>query len=166
MRRSFRCSSPASRHVSMLPVGPSDTDLWSGLSRPYDASAWMSPPWLSRSDASRFSNSNARMVEASARDLIRTIDVAQVDQHGLGHRLLETGEIKRAELLPFGDDHQRGGALRAVIGVLAEGDVGDIRLRLLHALGIVGAHLRTHVLECRDDRNRRRVAHVVGVGLE
>ena len=37
---------------------------------------------------------------------------------------------------------------------------------LLHALGIVGADLGARVLQRRDDVERGRVAHVVGVGLE
>src|SRR5205807_1988296 len=42
--------------------------------------------------------------EAGARHLVGAVDVAQVDDHRLRHRLLEAVEIERAKKLPFGDD--------------------------------------------------------------
>src|SRR3546814_3983385 len=36
----------------------------------------------------------------------------------------------------------------------------------LHALGVIGAHLGAGILQRLDDRDRGRIAHVVGVGLE
>src|ERR1019366_9601315 len=76
---------------------------------------------------------DALIDEAVARDFLRTVDIAQIDQHRALHHRLEPREIERAELLPFGHDHQRGGALGASIGVLAEDHIGEDALRLLHA---------------------------------
>ena len=56
---------------------------------------------------SRPGPSNAFVDEAVARDLVRPIDVAKIDQHRLRHDFLQPLEVERAELLPFGDDHQR-----------------------------------------------------------
>src|SRR5512135_2446901 len=91
-----------------------------------------------KSAGSFFRPSHALIGKAVAGDFLRPVDVAQVDQHRPLHYALEPVEIERAELLPLGDDHQRGSALRTVVGVLAKGDVADHRLGLLHALRIVG----------------------------
>ena len=99
---------------------------------------------------------HALIRKAGAGDFLRRIDVAQVDQHRALHHVLQPLEIERAELLPFGHDHQRGGALGAVIGVLAERHIADDGFRLLHAGRIVGAHLGAHVLQRGDQRDRRR----------
>src|SRR5215470_14234920 len=98
--------------------------------------------------------------------VLGAIDVAQVDHHWTRHQLLEAVEVERAELLPFGDDHQRIGALGAIVCAIAIGHAVEHALRLLHADGIIDAHLRAHVLQRGDQRDRRRFSHVVGVRLE
>src|SRR5262249_21686102 len=50
--------------------------------------------------------SDAVVHEAKLCHLVGTIDVAQVDQHGLLHHGLDAIEIESAELLPLGHDHQ------------------------------------------------------------
>src|SRR5579883_1603269 len=57
--------------------------------------------------------SDAVVDEAELRHLVGAIDVAQVDQDRLLHRLLDALEIEGAELLPFGDADERVGALGA-----------------------------------------------------
>jgi len=42
-----------------------------------------------------------------ARDMVRTVDVTEIDEDRPLHHRLQTLEVERAELLPFGDDHQR-----------------------------------------------------------
>ncbi len=54
-----------------------------------------------------------------------------------------------AELLPFGHDHQRVGAGRAGIGVVAIGDIRQFVPGLFHADGIVGLHGRAEILQAR-----------------
>ena len=109
---------------------------------------------------------DAVVVEAPARHVVGLIDVAQVDQDRPRHHGLQAVEIERAELLPLGDDHQRVGAFRARVWPVAIGDVAEDGLRLLHAGRIVGADLRPHVLQRGDQRDRGRLAHVVGIRLE
>src|SRR5689334_11440315 len=58
--------------------------------------------------------------EPELRHLGWTIDIAQIDQHGLLHHRFDAVEIERAELLPFGDDHQRVGVLGARIRAVGE----------------------------------------------
>ena len=65
---------------------------------------------------------------------------------------------QRAELHPFGDDHQCVGAARAGIGIVAIVDVGQFAARRFHADGIVGAHLGAHVQQPGHQRDRRRLA--------
>ena len=57
-------------------------------------------------------------------------------------------------------------ALGRRIGAVAIGDVGHQRLGLLHPGGIIGADLGAQVLERGHQRDRGRLAHVVGVRLE
>src|SRR4029450_11776509 len=99
-------------------------------------------------------------------DLFSALHMAQIDQNGLRHDGFKPIKIESAKLLPFGYNHQNRGALRTTIGIAAEGDVGDDALGLLHAGRIIGTHFGAEVLQRRDERNRRRLAHVVGVGLE
>src|SRR6185312_10863669 len=51
---------------------------------------------------------DALIGEAVAGGLLRPVDVAQVDQHWPLHRRLQPREVERAELLPLGDDDERG----------------------------------------------------------
>ena len=75
-------------------------------------------------------------------------------------------EVEGAERIPFRDDDQRVGSVDAAIGALRVLDVLQHGAGLLHALRIVGADLGAGILQRRDQRDRGRVAHVVGVGLE
>ena len=63
--------------------------------------------------------------------------------------LLQAVEIERAELVPFGDDDERVGALGAAIGVVAVVDVGQHLPRLLHADRIEGPNLGADVQQRR-----------------
>jgi hypothetical protein len=105
-------------------------------------------------------------VIGEALDLLGAIDVAQVDQDRLLHHRPQAFEIERPELSPFGDDDEGVGVLGAVIGPAGELDPADHLLGLRHSDGVVGAHPRAHVGERGDERDRRRLAHVVGVRLE
>src|SRR5579863_4377483 len=106
------------------------------------------------------------VTEIGALHLVGAIDVAQIDNDGARHGGFEPAKIERAELVPFGGDHQRFGAGRGLIGAAAIGDRRQRRLGLLHAGGIVGAHRGPEILERRDQRDRRRIARVIGVRLE
>src|ERR1043165_6314005 len=74
--------------------------------------------------------------------------------------------MERAELVPFRSDHQRVGSGGGFVGVVAELHILQMRLCILHRLGVVGTHERSSLLQSVDERDRRRIAHVVGLGLE
>ena len=104
--------------------------------------------------------------KAERRHVLGAIDVAQVDDHGLRQFALQALQIERAVLHPFGHDHHGVGAAHAGVGIVAIFDIGQFAARLLHADRIVRAHLGAHVEQAGHQRDRRRLAHVVGVGLE
>src|SRR5262245_13297573 len=110
--------------------------------------------------------SDALVSKTAAGHFVRSVHVSKIDENRLRHNRLEAVEIKRAELLPFGDNHQRGGTFGAGVGVIAKRDVPDQTLGLLHAYRIVSAHFGAHVLQCRNERNRWRLAHIVRIWLE
>ena len=75
-------------------------------------------------------------------------------------------EIERAELIPFGHDDERVGLVAAGIGVVEKRQAFQNKAGLIHAFGIEGVDARPAVLQRGDDRDRGRIAHVVGVRLE
>ena len=77
-------------------------------------------------------------------------------------------EVRLAELVPLGDDEQRVGALQRVVGVLGVVDLAALKIRCatVARFGIERAHLGAALEQALDDRNRRRLAHVVGARLE
>src|SRR4051794_18237946 len=68
------------------------------------------------------SSADAVIGEAGAGHLVRTIDVAQIDEHRLVHGLLEPAEIEGAKLLPFGHDDEGVGTFGATIWPVREAD--------------------------------------------
>src|SRR5712672_771212 len=99
--------------------------------------------------------------ETERRHILGTINVAEIDDHGLRHFALQAFEVERAVLHPLGHDHHGVGAAHAGIGIVAIFDIGQFAARLLHADGIMRAYLRTHVEQPGHQRYRRRLAHVV-----
>src|SRR5262245_59716415 len=75
--------------------------------------------------------SNALVSKTAAGHFVRSVNVSKIDENRLRHDRLEPVEIKRAELLPFSDNHKRGGAFGAGVGVLAKRDVLNQALGLL-----------------------------------
>src|SRR5712692_2101229 len=63
-------------------------------------------------------------------------------------------------------DDERMGAFRTSIGIVTEGDVFKYLPGLRHADRIEDTNLRAHVLQRRNQRDRRRIAHVIGIGFE
>src|SRR5690349_17252553 len=70
-------------------------------------------------------STDALIHETAARNLIRLVDIAQVDEYGLRHYGFQPLEVERAELFPFRDDNQGRGTLGAGIGIVAERDISD-----------------------------------------
>src|SRR5215211_5451428 len=102
-----------------------------------------------------------RAGDAGAVERVAPVD-DQVAAHARGHlRPVEVGELR-----PFGDEHDRVGAL----------DGGERRVREVDALhepargvlgdGVVRPHPRAVGLQPAVEHEGRRLAHVVGVGLE
>ncbi len=104
--------------------------------------------------------------EALGGDPLRLVEVAQVDHQRRREPRLELREVEGAELIPLGRDDDPVGALGGLVGVRAEGDRRQERLRRGHRRGVEGADRRAAFDEALDDRDRRRLAHVVGVALE
>ena len=78
------------------------------------------------------------------------------------------GEVRLAELVPLGDDRERVGALERVVAVLAE--VRRVARRCPLATCVASGSYACTFAPGReqplDDRDRRRLAHVVGARLE
>ncbi len=92
--------------------------------------------------------------------------VAPVDDATLGDEPSGLDGIERAILAPLRHEHHELGAAQRL---LRRGGVVELRMpppRVLDALRIGGDHLRAEALEVHRHVERRRVAHVVGVGLE
>ena len=88
---------------------------------------------------------DAFIAKTKCRHVLGPVDVAQIDDHRLRHLTLQALQIERAELHPFGHDHERIGPVRAGIGVLAIFDFWQVAARLLHPDRIVSADFRAHV---------------------
>src|SRR5512144_149568 len=84
--------------------------------------------------------SNALVSKTAAGHFVGLINISKIDEHRLRHYRFQPVEIKRAELLPFGDDHKRSGAFRAGIGIIAKSDIADYALGLLHADRVIRTH--------------------------
>ena len=94
------------------------------------------------------------------------VDVAQINEDLAAEQAGDAVEVERPELVPFGDNDQDIGALGCRIGVLGELDAGEDLLRLLAGDGIERGNARLRARSGFDDRDRGRLAHVVGVRLE
>jgi len=68
--------------------------------------------------------------------------------------------------IPFGHDDECIGFFAAGIRVVKKGKVAEDEARLIHASGSKAWTPRAIVLQSRDDRNRGRIAHIVGVRFE
>ncbi len=53
-----------------------------------------------------------------------------------------------------------------MIRIVAEGDVLENLPRLRHADRIENTDFRAHILQSRNQGDRRRIAHVIGIGFE
>ena len=93
------------------------------------------------------------------------LDVARVDGQRSAHDAGGAGKAKCTEGVPFGHDH-RIGTRGGLVGIVEEGGVRNQFCRLLGLLGIAGARGGAGILQCPDDRQSRRIAHIVSFGLE
>src|SRR3954452_2897998 len=124
-----------------------------------------SPP-ARMSACTRSAPPDALVGEPRAGDAVPVERVAPVDDEVAAHARGHLGPVEVGELRPFGDEHDRVGAV----------DGGKRRVRELDALhepargvlgdGVVGAHPRAVGLQPSREHERGRLAHVVGVGLE
>src|SRR5262245_22148158 len=115
----------------------------------------------------RPSAANGEVREALRLHLLGRIDVASVENDWRSHQRPHLAEVGLAELVPLGDDRQRVGAVERVVALVAQSDAAvEQPLRDRPGGRIVRLHARALVQEQLDDRNRRRLAHVVGSRLE
>jgi hypothetical protein len=78
-------------------------------------------------------------------------------------------EVRAAELVPFGDDDEAVGAVQRIVAALAQGEAGLVAIELRGGgpgCRVVGAHARAAREQQVHQRQARRLADVVGVGLE
>src|SRR2546423_8571278 len=94
---------------------------------------------------------------------LAAIDIPQVDQDLARHDLPKASEIQRAELLPLGHDYHCVGVFGTGIGISRVRDIRKQLASLVHASRIASANGGAHVLQRRDQRNGRRVTHIVAI---
>src|SRR5947209_19057976 len=126
------------------------------------------PKWmyLFRARALDLPPSHSEVAQPHLLGLSPVVDVAQVNENLAAHCRSDPVEVERAELVPLGDDDQRIGAIRRRIGVLGKLDTGEDLLGLLARHGIERRDLGSALDQRLDNRNRRGIAHVIGVRLE
>src|SRR5262245_35659009 len=73
------------------------------------------------------SAANAFIDEAGLDDIVRLIDVLEIDHDRACHDALETRQVQRPERLPCGDDDQCMGTAGSTVGALASGLVCFLR---------------------------------------
>src|ERR1051326_2558721 len=112
-------------------------------------------------------SSYGKIGEAHFSQIVGVVDVSPVENDGLLQKLLNRVKVRPAELVPFGDDEERVGAFEGIVVAPKITDaVAEDFLRLVHRLGVVRLNRGAGLEERFGDDDRRRVAHVVGSGLE
>src|SRR3990172_2516375 len=94
------------------------------------------------------------------------VHIPSIDQDSPAHSLPGTVPVDLLELVPLRGQDYGVRALQRLIGILAETDSAQLRGRPFHGDGIVSTYDGSFVLQQPYDLDRRRVANVVGVGLE
>src|SRR5215210_2707158 len=67
---------------------------------------------------------DSKISKARLLGLLAVVDIAKIDQHLAAHRRRDFLEVERSEFVPFGDDHQRIGAVGRRISVMGKVDPG------------------------------------------
>src|SRR5438132_4133733 len=109
---------------------------------------------------------NAAIRETQASHEPRVVDVAAIDDDGVAHQLLDPRHVQLPELVPFRDEDERvstGGHRIRVLQILdlRKQDPGSLDRRR-----VIGTDLGARREQDLRDVDARRLAHVVGVGLE
>ena len=98
---------------------------------------------------------------------IRFIHITQIHKHGPGQQVLEPGKVKITIGVPFGQQYHGVGALKRGVDLVKILDPGrQQRPRLGHPLWVMGMHPAAVFHEPRQDGQRGRGAHIVGLRLE
>ena len=106
--------------------------------------------------------------EAELLHLARIVEIAAVEDDRTRQRALDAREVRVPELVPLGDDDERVGALERVVVRRRVGRSGRPRRRRASCMRhrIVRDDGRAALEQLVDQRERRRLAHVVGLRLE
>src|SRR5262249_19587241 len=104
----------------------------------------------------RLGPADALIHKPQSAHLLGIEDVAQVDDAGLAHHLLDTPRIEAAELMPLRDHNQHVGAGRRLIGGFRKGDVRQQLAGFGHAFRIERDNLPAACLKGGHDVERRR----------
>lgn len=94
------------------------------------------------------------------------IDISQIRHVGCRHVLGDPLQIKPTEFIPFRQDHHQIGIARRLVRVILPTDAGKKRLAFMPTLRVNNLDLGAAANQRRNDRQARRIAHIVGVGLE
>ncbi len=117
------------------------------------------------------------ILDAEFEQRVRLVQIAAVENQRRFQDLLQRVEVRALEDLPFGEDHQRVGAVGGFHLVVHERQPRVLLRHVLqiereHALRfvdgdrVVRLHRRAAPQQFRDQRTARRFAHVVGIRLE
>ena len=99
----------------------------------------------------------------------RVVEIAAVEDHRCFVASLISVEVGAAELAPLGHDGERVGSVQRFVGALAKRKVGALAIdaaRLCHRHRVVGPHRQPASHSASISGAARRLAHVVGIGLE
>src|SRR6188474_3411983 len=117
----------------------------------------------------RFATANRKVAKAEAPYEGWIVQIASIEDRRRAQRVADNVKVRTAELLPLGDDGERVGAGERLFGALGKHEISALPVcapRLGHRDGIVGAHSRAGRPQRVHQRAARRLAHVVGIGLE
>ena len=126
-----------------------------------------SSDWLSRLHR-QGPSADAVILEAEPGHERRVVEIATVEDDRSAQLPQDALEVRRSELRPVGEDHQRIGLGQCLVAVVEIGDVLVLQglVRVGHRLGVVAPDLHPPLGEAADGVDRRGLAHVVGAALE
>src|SRR5688572_11614868 len=116
-----------------------------------------------------FATANRKVAKAEATYEGWIVQIASIEDRRRPQRVADTIEVRTAELLPFGEDGERVGASERLFGAVGKHEISALPVDapgLGHRDWIVGTHGRAGRPQGVHQRAARRLAHVVGIGLE
>ena len=119
--------------------------------------------------SNHFSSSDGKILDPGGAHELRVIKIAPIEDHRVIQSGLDRVEVRTAKFLPFGNDDQCvgiGKGAHRTLGILKACVVAVNAPSLMHRYRIVSGDCGAGGEEIGDQFAARRLAHVVGVGLE